>query len=541
MYAILAGCSIHSVTAMDCLLPKEPKRQESNSVTPYVRAGAAFAVARYAPEIASSTLAYAAPQNPLAQALVPAAIKYGGYGLGAHLILKNACGINYSDFANADSLKRMAHNSAKFAPLMVCHPEVAQATSEYGSQLATCMSHGAAATLNCPHMKPALIATGALTAACLVNPRLAPATLCHPEVAQLAADCCRNFASPYLSDSQLKIFDTYAAPAIMTAGAAGTFYLLQKSGLKARLLKTAKKIYKDIRPYSFLAPLAVTYNADSIKNFIMAHALSSDARSNIQSDIGSGIKVGLYCGGLGLASYLFITHTLDVPTQGYVKNKLNKLVSMCYGIKTRLANLQTKAVILAQESERAKNAQLEQDKQLRDFAQKAEEGLNAQTLLLAQTEGYQKRAVELLGDLQRMNSNLQNEARNIATLTQEVSAMLNDIAKAQKAQFEKLKATITDQNKDLFALIDEHSKQVAAQIAEIKCLCTAEIDKLNQLEPKLEGLVKLIQKGNQLCAADQEALAQIARNTQETSKILDNALQRIALMQEALSDTPGRP
>lgn len=539
---LLGGCSLNSVMGMDCLLSKakEPKRGESNIITPYVTAGVSFAVARYAPEIAESTLAYAAPHNPLAHALVPAAIKYGGYGLGAHLILKNACGINYSDFAKADYLKKVARNTAKIAPLALCHPEVVKTTTEYGSQLASCISQGAAATISSPHMKPVMIATGALTAACLVNPNLAPATLCHPEVARLAADCCTHFASSYLNDSQLKIFDIYAVPAIMTAGAVGTLYLLNKSGFKARMLKTAKKLYKDIRPYSFLAPLAVTYNADTIKNHITASAFSGDGRSNIQSDIGTGIKAGLYWGGVGLASYLFLTQTLDVPTQGYVKSKIDKLVRLCTQVKDRLTNLQSRAATLAQESENVRNAQVEQEKQLNEFTQEAVEKLNTHATLLGQTEGYQKRAAQLLGDLKRMNTNLQNEARNVSTIAQEVLTMLDGIAREQKDNFEKLKTSMTDHNKDVIQIINKNAIEVTAQIAEIQNICKDEIEKLNQLEPRLENLLKLIQKGNLLCTAESDLIAQIAGDSQETSRMLDSVLHRLVLMQEA-SETPGRP
>lgn len=116
------------------IVREEPREQ--NLLAPYVNAAASLAVARYVPEITESVLPRITP-NPLANALIPPVIQYGAYGLGAHFILKNGLGINYNDFMKTEYLKKLARDTAKTAPLVLCHPEVIKTATYYGTQFAS--------------------------------------------------------------------------------------------------------------------------------------------------------------------------------------------------------------------------------------------------------------------------------------------------------------------------------------------------------------------------------------------------------------------
>ena len=211
----------------------------SNIVTPYINAAASVAVARYVPEIAESLMPRITPNYPLANTLVPATIKYGGYALGAHFLLKKGLGVNYSDCMKREYLERVGKKAVKLAPNLI------------------------------------------------------PATLCHPQAAQFAADCCTSLASSYVSESSLPTLNKYTALTLMATGALSTLYLVNQNVFNGKLWKKVKRVCKDIRPYLFAAPLVGAYNADAIKNYAMSYVPLKPG-SHLHSDLGNGLKATIY-------------------------------------------------------------------------------------------------------------------------------------------------------------------------------------------------------------------------------------------------------
>ena len=520
------------------LIVREESR-EQNLLAPYVNAAASLAVARYVPEITESVLPRMS-SNPLANALIPQAIKYGAYGLGAHFVLRNGLGINYTDFMKTEYLKKIAHNAAKTAPLALCHPEVVKTAAHYGTQFASkYISNTAAAAMSSPHMKPAMIATGALTAACLVNPNLAPATLCHPEVAKLAADCCTNFASSYLSDSQLQIFDTYAAPAFMTAGALGTLYLVNRNIFKGQLLKKVKKVCKDVRPYLFMAPLATAYNADTVKNYAMSY-VSPSIGANLHSDLGSGVKAGIYWGSIGLATYLFATESIGLANQGYVKKQIDKLLKTCSQIGGRISQLTTRMNNTQSSANQIRTTQTEQAKALNEFADKTTLTMADIATLLQKASLKHGQTTQAVEALEILNTNLHNEALSISTIAAEIAQNIALLREDHAKKIEQFKRNIKENGEEVLKLIAQKDKEVEAKIALIEQACTAEVTQLEELAPKLTELLKLLHAEGQIYHIDQERIEGIVRVLAQSSQSIEDITKELSDM-HATMQTPGAP
>lgn len=517
---LLALCSLNGVV-LHAMEREESKK--TNRVAPYVNAAASFAVARYVPEIAESVMPHITPNYPLVNALVPSAIKYGAYGLGTHVILKNACGINYADFLKKDYLKKVVKNSSKLAPLALCHPEVTKVASDGFDNL---------------YIKPAMIAAGALTTACLVNPNLAPATLCHPQVAQLAADCCTSLASSYVTEDALKILNTYTAPALMATGALSTLYLVNRNIFNGKLWKKVKRICKDVRPYLFVAPLVSAYNADALKNQVMKY-IPLNPGSNLHADVGSVVKATIYGGSLGLAAYLLATESFDLANQGYVRQYINRLIQTCSEISNRLSRLTARISNAQNTATEIRDAQIKQNTALNQFATESAATMKQIAGLLKNIASKQIQSREAVEALERININLSNEAKSIIFIAREIAQKIAILKAEHSRRIEEFKHQTKEHSQAILKLIAEHDTQIAEKFAALEKACGDETTQLDQLQPKLAELLRLLHEEGQTYHIDQQRIENIAQILAGSTVTIEKITKELGEMQARIQTPTG--
>lgn len=525
--------------------PKETESQQENRLkahtnlfAPYFNAGASVAVARYVPEFAEKMLPQLLPEKYLwANAVVPPVIKYGAYGLGAHFLLKNGLGINYSNCIDAEYLKQAALTTSKALPLAACHPVVSKALTAYGCQMAHQYLDAGIADSVEQYLEPATIATGALATACLINRSFIPATLCHPQVAKLATDCCLHYASSYLSKRQIELADNYVPLGLMAFGAAGTFYLVNKNIFNNQLLKKVKRIYKDIRPYSFLIPLAISYNADAVKDYVMK-SIPDTVGNNLHSDIGSGVKAGVYWSGIGVAAYLFISQTLGLANQHDVQKNIKKLLNKFAQIKERLTTVEKRLDTAVNSSETIIKKQNDQNAALEKSNEEMNDIIGDIAKIFKETSAQQIKINAALKALEQCNENLHGEVQNIAYILSEVAKNLAILKAEHAQQLQNFKSHKIAQEEEILQLIAENDKKVEAKIAQIETALTNQANQLDQLQPQLEELLKLIRSENQSYSLDEQTIFKINRKLTENSSNIDEIAKIIGTIYQQL-ETAG--
>ncbi len=538
---LLVGCSLSSIAihAMDRSLvvakapgaSEEVHHRDANVISPYVYSGASLAVARYAPDIAAAVMPHVAPNYPLLNALAPAAIRYTSTGLSAHFILKNACGINYSDLVKTRYLKKVATNASKLAPLALCHPEVIQTVKQSATQLASSyLSSDTASAVN-SYAGPLIAAAGTLTTACIINPNLAPATLCHPQVAQLAAECCTSLASSYVSDSTLQTLDTYAGTAVMAAGALGTLYLVNRNVFEGTLWKKLKRVCKDVRPYLFLAPLATAYNADSIKNLAMNYVPFSG--SNLHSDIGAGVKATIYYGSLGTAVYLLATETFQLANQGYVKKHIDKLLATCTDIQARLATLTGRIDTVQSKATALHKGQIKQNAALEEHMQKTATLTKESAELVKSISVAHTKSTQAVEALEVLNTNLLSQALSIGLIATEIAHNIAALKADHAEKLAKFKVSCKEHSQEVLKLIAEKDKEVEEKIAALEIACNVEAVQLEELKPKLAELLQVLKEEGQTYHIDQVRISNITQVLAASNANLDTIIKELMELQSS--------
>lgn len=539
---LIAGISLSetSIQAMDerGLVPfnNEQGNREANIVSPYVNAATSLAVARYVPDIAESLLPRINPNYPLTNALVPAVIKFGGYALGTHFVLKKGLKINYSDFMKRQFLEKVATNTAKLTPLALCHPEVMEAVRQCSTHVAKTYFNNAAAEKVNAYAGPIAAATGSLATTCMINPNLAPATLCHPQVAQLAADCCTNLASSCVSEDTLETLNKYVAPTLMAAGALGTLYLVNRNIFDGKLWKKVKRVCKDVRPYLWLGPLASAYNADVIKNYAMSYAPLTPG-SNLHSDVGTALKATMYWGSLGAAAYLFTTEMLGVANQGYLRRKINRLLEKCTDISEGLKLLMGRVDTAQTKADELKTGQLEQNTALFKFATDSAESTKAiarseQTLSILHAQSTQ--AIEAL---EKSYENICNKAQKISVLAPQIIEILEAVKKDHAKKIEQLRTVMGEQSKELLALIAQEDKKLEEEIIALETACKDESTQLEQSNIKLQKLLELLDK-EKINHIDQKKIEAITQGLEKSTQVFDIVTKELTTMIQTNGDRP---
>ena len=515
-------------------------KRESNSVAPYINTLASLAVARYVPEVAESLLPRLLPEKYVyLNAVVPPTIKYGAYWLGAHFLLKKGLGIQYSDFFKKGYLQKVATNAVKVVPLATCHPRVAEVIANSGTKLAERYLNSAVAENISRYIEPAAIATGVLTTSCLVNPNFAPAALCHPQVAQVAADCCTHVAAAYLSDSQLETLERYAAPAFMAAGALGTLYLVNKNVFSNTLFKKVKKICKDIRPYAFIAPLAVSYNADTAKNCVMAYVPDTVGK-NLHSDIGTGVKAGIYWGSIGVAAYLFATETVGLANQGHLKKKVQKLYDQYAQIRFHLNGVEQKINAVKSTTKVVRVAQAEQIEALIQYSDNFDSAMSRIMTVLKKVSKGQIKTEEAVRALERYNESFQGEIQDIALITAEIAGLVKVIKDENAEKIEQFKAEMQEGDEEFLQCLTQNNAKVESKFAQIEEACNEDAAQLNILHTEVKELLELLHKVGQTYLIGQKNIAEIAGIFRRNTAGLDKITKEIGEMQKLIeAETPG--
>jgi len=281
-------------------------RVESNMITPYIAPATSLALARYGSEMAGAMMPRLFPEHPLANALVPQALRYGGYAVGGYLIAKNFQ-IKPADILVSETAKKIAKNGLNFAP----------------------------------------------------------AALCHPRVAQAATATCSQLASHYLSTNTAALVQNYVTPTLSSAVALRTLYLVNRNVAHGSLIEKSKKFIHDSRPYLFMAPMLATYNRDIIKDYLIGQ-LPNTIGPNLKSDMNWGLDKGLLIGGVGITCYLLAFETFSIASNGYLSKRIKDLQQR-FGtlqdfMSTRLSNRADK---LVNNSEKLRDATTNQMIELR--------------------------------------------------------------------------------------------------------------------------------------------------------------------------------
>lgn len=364
---------------------------EPNMITPYIAPAASLAMARYGSEIASATMPRMFPENQLANALVPSTLKYGGYALGGYLIAKNI-GLKPDALLNKQNLKTGAQVALSAAPALLCHPQVANAAHAYAKELAI----------------------------------------------------------DYLSKDNAALVDNYGKQALIATGALGTLYLLNKNVPYSNLLKKAKKLAKDSRPYLFIAPLIATYNRDVLKD-ALCNQLPTNMLANIKNDVGWCIDKTLLVGGLGITGYLLATQTFGMTTNGYLKKKIEDLK----------ASLDKIGAFITDKLGKRTDALVENAKNVADAAQKLNENVAIYALI------HEKRIKALKENIDAIAATLYKSKMTVAqqndilqVLKQEV-ADLTDLAARDESNAQECAAAIDVLEKQLNKLIELANKEDA--------------------------------------------------------------------------------
>lgn len=510
---------------------KKEKNSKENLIAPYVNAAASFAVARYVPDIASAVMPRLAPNSQLAATLVPSAIKFGGYGLTVHFLLKKGLGINYSDLMKRPFLEKVAVSAAKISPLALCYPQVIEAVRKYGTSLATTHLGSSAAKSVHSYASPAAIATGALASACMINPNLAPATLCHPEIAQLVAKGCTSLATSYVSERTVESLNKYMVPAVMAAGALSTLYLVDRNVFHGQLLKKVKRIYKDAKPYLFVGPLATAYNADAIKNYAMQYTPLTPG-SNLHSDLGAALKATIYWGSLATAAYLFTTEMLDIANQGYFQRKTNKLLNTCNDLyiqfKQLLGEMDAELTVTGLISQRETLQTIAITKLSTDLVKSMHE---REGLLKAMSEENTKSS-KAVAALEQIYTNISDKAKKISVIAPQIAENLEILKEEHAKNIEKLRTQMGAQSDEVLAVITQEEAKLEAQIMAIEAACKDEPTDLEVLEIKLQEFLGLLTQEGQIYHFDQQRIKRIG-------KALTNSTQSIEAITKELVQPVG--
>ena len=109
-----------------------------------------------------------------------------------------------------------------------------------------------------------------------------------------------------------------------------------------------------------MIPLAISYNADAVKDYVMK-SIPDTVGNNLHSDIGSGVKAGVYWSGIGVAAYLFISQTLGLANQHDVQKNIKKLLNKFAQIKERLTTVEKRLDTAVNSSETIMKKQNDQN------------------------------------------------------------------------------------------------------------------------------------------------------------------------------------
>ena len=92
---------------------------------------------------------------------------------------------------------------------------------------------------------------------------------------------------------------------------------------------------------------------------------------------------------------------------------------------------------------------------------------------------------------------MHGEVQNIAYILSEVAKNLAILKAEHAQQLQNFKSHKIAQEEEILQLIAENDKKVEAKIAQIETALTNQANQLDQLQPQLEELLKLIRSENQ--------------------------------------------
>lgn len=453
-----------------------------NALTPYLPAAAAsFAVARYCPDLAHGML----PPDSLSQMIIPPVLKYGGYCLGAHLLLKQYNANYLSDALHSKNVLVVAKKSLNAAPAIVCHPKVA---------------HG-------------------------------------------LSNACMAFTVSHMNNASQQLL-AYALPsAFMVGGAITAGYLINHNIFSNALtIEKIKTIKKDAQAYSFVLPLLVSHNSDAIKNCIMSYAPEA-LNENLKSDGGSLIKNGLYYGGLCGAFYLFATDSLGLATQKYVKSKINELMVSMQAVRGRFnksVEELKKTGSLFDALDKSLHTELQYLLQQNQITNEEFEKISEELKRINTDNG---RTQEIVTVLERNAKDLVGQTQSIEAIAAEVAINLAELKREHAQKMLALREQLKNADQELLQEFKRNNDKVNARIIEIETACQAGTIDLEDTHTKLTKLIVLLKKEGQTYHQNAKSILAAIRLLVESTGIIDQMSTQLGQLTASLhgEQTPGGP
>lgn len=427
--------SIYLLLVVLCGAQISAPMEKRNRLTPFAAAAGSYALARYGSDIAANVL----PQDSVAGQLVPPLLRYGGYGLAAYCI-KNGLNISVADVIKPEQQKKLLKAGLNCVPALACHPAVAGAAAHGGSALA--------------HI--------------------------------------------YLDPVSAQYIATYLQPALMATGGLGAAYLINRNLCNGQLLtkKTIKKAVKDAKSYSFLAPLAVTYHAQTIKDMAMAYVPEAIG-ANLKSDMGTCLKNGLYWGGIGAAAYLFATNPLGLATQKYLQKRITKLVNTIKNTCQRITASAAQVEACKQDLARFNGDLHNQATQLATFTKESERRFASITKALRQLENGGLNLENNSNRLEEVTAVAQTQTTALATSTQALLDQLHTLRETFAQQITRLKDGLHADAGQALQELQQKEKEILQKIVTLEQECAAENSDLQKIQISLLELTRLMDLNGQ--------------------------------------------